>query len=220
MSALGLPQWHLQHLAWEFIPNISNLPIFFPISILISKLSPPFGFAPRMTGTSTATLSITTVNHRTLTDLPDELLLQILKSLPAQRDLHALCLVSRRLHTVFDPVLYKSISFEQPHHHIAFSESLNHRPRRGSLIQEVRLEYPGHELDEIISLADGSYQLDNFSHSVSRMSNLENLEISVPASLLHGIGTLFNGPFDLACLKTCELSFIFGEICHSMLIVR
>jgi len=88
------------------------------------------------------------------------------------------------------------------------------------LIQEVRLEYPGHELDEIISLADGSYQLDNFSHSVSRMSNLENLEISVPASLLHGIGTLFNGPFDLACLKTCELSFIFGEICHSMLIVR
>lgn len=139
-----------------------------------------------------------------LSDLPDELLAQILKSLPSQHDLHALCLVNRRLHHVADPVLYKSIAFEQPHHHIAFSESLSHRPRRGSLIQNVRLEYPGSELAEIISLRDGSYRIDNFSDTISRMSNLENLDVSVPESLLHGIGTLFNGPFDLACLKTCE----------------
>jgi hypothetical protein len=139
-----------------------------------------------------------------LPDLPDELLIQILNSLSSQQDLHALCLVNRRLHHIADPVLYKSIAFEEPKHHIAFSESLNKRPRRGSLIQNIRLEYPGSELDEIISLRDGSYKIDNFSDTISRMSNLENLEISVPESLLHGIGTLFNGPFDLACLKTCE----------------
>ena len=140
-----------------------------------------------------------------LSDLPDELLIQILSSLPSQHDLHSLCLVNKRLHHVADPVLYKSIKFEQPHHHIAFSESLTHRPRRGSLIQNVRLEYPGSELAEIISLRDGSYRIDNFSDTISRMSNLEVLDISVPDTLLHGIGTLFNGPFDLACLKTCEL---------------
>jgi hypothetical protein len=39
------------------------------------------------------------------------------------------------------------------------------------------------------------------------MSNLEKLDISVPDVLLHGIGTLFNGPFDLACLKTCSLFY-------------
>jgi hypothetical protein len=39
------------------------------------------------------------------------------------------------------------------------------------------------------------------------MSNLETLDISVPVRLLHGIGTLFNGPFDLACLKTCTLFY-------------
>jgi hypothetical protein len=39
------------------------------------------------------------------------------------------------------------------------------------------------------------------------MSNLEKLDISVPDVLLHGIGALFNGPFDLACLKTCSLFY-------------
>lgn len=144
------------------------------------------------------------VSKKKLADLPDELLLQIIKSLPSQRDLHSLCLVSHRFHGVADPLLYHSIYFDEPQHHIAFSESLNYRPRRGSLIQNVRLEYPESQLAEIMSLRDGSYNIDNFSDAISRMSNLENLEISVPESMLHGIGTLFNGPFDLACLKTCE----------------
>ncbi|KAG7151543.1 hypothetical protein HYQ46_012666 [Verticillium longisporum] len=39
------------------------------------------------------------------------------------------------------------------------------------------------------------------------MSNLETLDISVPVSLLHGIGQLFNGPFDLACLKSASLFY-------------
>ena len=39
------------------------------------------------------------------------------------------------------------------------------------------------------------------------MSNLEMLEVSVPDTLLRGIGTIFNGPFDLACLKSCTLFY-------------
>jgi hypothetical protein len=39
------------------------------------------------------------------------------------------------------------------------------------------------------------------------MSNLEKLDIAVPDMLLHGIGSLFNGPFDLACLKWCSLFY-------------
>jgi hypothetical protein len=153
-----------------------------------------------------------TASQSRLGDLPDELLIQILNGLPSQRDLHAVCLVSRRIHAVADPVLYKSILFDQPKHHMTFSESLNNRPRRGSLIQNVRLEYPGSELAEIMSLRDGSYRIDNFSHTISRMSNLENLDISVPESLCHGIGTLFNGPFDLACLKKCKRMFPFKSL--------
>jgi hypothetical protein len=39
------------------------------------------------------------------------------------------------------------------------------------------------------------------------MSNLEKLDIAVPHALLHGIGSLFNGPFDLTCLKWCSLYY-------------
>ena len=39
------------------------------------------------------------------------------------------------------------------------------------------------------------------------MSNLQELEVSVPVTLLDGIGALFNGPFDLACLKSCSLFY-------------
>lgn len=142
--------------------------------------------------------------HQTLGDLPDEIILQILAHLPSQRDIGSMCLVSRRVYALADPVLYKAVFFDQPKHHMTFSESLLTRPRRGSLIQNVRLEYPSAELYDIMSLKDGPSRLDNFSHAISTMSNLENLEISVPGSLCRGIGMLFNGPFDLACLKTCE----------------
>lgn len=138
----------------------------------------------------------------TLDELPKEILIRIIDHLPTQKDLCATCLVSRRLNSIADPVLYKSILFNQPKHHFTFSESLVKRPRRGSLIQDVRLEYPSSELSDFIFLKES--RIDGFSHTISTMSNLETLEISVPESLCHGIGTLFNGPFDLACLKTCE----------------
>lgn len=145
-----------------------------------------------------------------LGDLPDELLIQILKFLPAQRDICAMCLVSRRINAVADPCLYKSISFDQPRHHLTFSTSLKSRPRRGSLIQNVRLEYPSSELSDIMYLKESSNRIDNFSYAVSTMSNLENLVISVPESLCRGIGTLFSSPFDLACLRSCRSSLHIG----------
>jgi hypothetical protein len=147
-----------------------------------------------------------TSNSANLSGLPDELLILIF-NLVSQADLCSLSLVSRRLSSVADPVLYKTILFDQPKHHLTFSQSLVTRPRRGSVIHDVRLDYPSHELSDLMHLKDGSYPLDGFSHAISTMSNLEKLTVSVPESLLHGIGTLFNGPFDLACLKTCTLFF-------------
>ena len=147
-----------------------------------------------------------TGNVRTLGDLPDELLIQILDSLPSQRDLWAACLVSRRMNSIADPVLHKSILFDQPKHHLTFSESLSTRPRRGSLIQNVRLDYPSSELSDFMWLKENTNRIDGFSHAISTMSNLERLIVSVPESLSHGIGTVFNGPFDLPSLKTCKSS--------------
>ena len=145
-----------------------------------------------------------------LGDLPDEILIHVLKFLPAQRDICALCLVNRRINAIADPCLHKSISFEEPKHHMRFSASLKTRPRRGSLIQSVRLEYPSSELSDIMCLKESPYRVDNFSHIFSAMSNLENLVISVPESLCRGIGTLFSSPFELACLKTCKLVIIIS----------
>ena len=141
-----------------------------------------------------------------LLDLPDELLIQILSLLPRQHDLFSACLVSRRLNALADPVLHKTILFDQPKHHLTFSESLLTRPRRGSLIQNVRIEYPSSELSEFMFLTEerGPGQVDRFSHTLSTMSNLEELVISVPDTLCRAIGNLFNHPFDLACLKSCE----------------
>ena len=147
-----------------------------------------------------------TPTPRGLSDLPDELLLQILETLPTQRDVSSFCLVSRRMNFIADPVLHKSILFDQPKHHLTFSESLITRPRRGSLIQNVRLEYPSSALSELelMCLDDNHHRVDRFSHAISTMSNLEDLVVSVPESLCRGIGTVFNGPFDLACLRSCE----------------
>ncbi|KAL2065333.1 hypothetical protein VTL71DRAFT_3002 [Oculimacula yallundae] len=144
---------------------------------------------------------------RDLSSLPDELLINIMEELPLQHDLASVCLVSRRLNSVADPVLYKSILFDQPKHHLLFSESLLTRPRRGSLIQNVRVDFPSAEMADILCLTDTPHPIDRFSHTISTMSNLEDLVISVPESLSHGIGNLFNGPFDLACLKTCSLFY-------------
>ncbi|KAF1913365.1 hypothetical protein BDU57DRAFT_522250 [Ampelomyces quisqualis] len=147
--------------------------------------------------------------------LPDELLLQIFETL-GRTSRKSLCNVSRlnkKYHRLSDAVLYKSILFETPELHLTFSESLSRRPRRGSAIHEIKLSYPSSELSHLA--LDGpvhnSYldpkRVDGLSRTLSIMSNLETLDISVPDVLLHGIGTLFNGPFDLACLKTCSLFY-------------
>lgn len=140
-----------------------------------------------------------------LEGLPDTVLIRILELLQLQRDIYHMCLVNRRINAVADPVLYKSISFAQPKHHVAFSASLIARPRRGSLIQNVRLEYPSEELSDVLHMMDSSAPIDNFSHALAAMSNLESLVLSVPETLCKGIGVLLNDPFALACLKSCEL---------------
>src|SRR4051812_21818401 len=138
--------------------------------------------------------------------LPDELLTQILDTMLENRDILNLCLVSRHMNELADAVLHKSILFDKPKHHLTFSESLVRRPRRGSLIQNVRLEYPSSELTpfELMSLEDNHNRIDRLSHAIATMSNLEDLVVSVPDSLCKGIGTVFNGPFDLPNLKSCE----------------
>lgn len=147
--------------------------------------------------------------------LPDKLLLLIFEMVAADSrpDLLCLSLVNKKCHAIADSVLYKNLLFDSPEQHLTFSESLDRRPRRGSIIQEVTLEYPSSELSHLIldaPLDRSHYQpdrIDGLSRTLSTMSNLETLDIAVPVKLLHGIGTLFNGPFDLACLKTCTLFF-------------
>ncbi|KAI0153908.1 F-box domain-containing protein [Pestalotiopsis sp. NC0098] len=150
-----------------------------------------------------------------LTDLPDELLRHVFESvaLISRRDLCAVSLVNKSWHELADAILYKKIRFETPEQHLVFSDSLKRRMRRGSAIQDVSLEYPTHELSHLRldgHIHGSHYHPANFealSRTISTMSNLEKLEVSVPATLLHGIGALFNGPFDLACLKSCTLFY-------------
>lgn len=136
--------------------------------------------------------------------LPDKTLVQIFNCLPG----HDLCSVSRlnkRYHALADAVLYKTVQFLTPELHLIFSESLNYRPRRGSAIQDIKLAYPASTLPQLIS--DKSLPSNSISQTISRMSNLETLDIAVPVSLLHSVGHLFNSPFDLACLKSCTLFY-------------
>jgi hypothetical protein len=151
-----------------------------------------------------------------LARLPDKLLLLIFDML-AHESRHDICnvsILSRKFHALADRILYRSILFESPEHHLIFSESLDRRPRRGSMIENIKLEYPGSELSHLIldSALDSTSNtfrkgVDGLSRALASMSNLETLDIAVPAKLLHGIGALFNGPFDLAGLKTCSLFY-------------
>ncbi|KAF5011513.1 hypothetical protein FDECE_2385 [Fusarium decemcellulare] len=136
--------------------------------------------------------------------LPDKLLVLIFNMLHG----HDLCSVSRlnkRYHSLADAVLYKTVQFLTPELHLIFSESLNYRPRRGSAIQDVKLAYPASTLSQLIS--DTTMPSNSLSQTISRMSNLETLDIAVPVTLLHSVGHLFNSPFDLACLKSCTLFY-------------
>ncbi|KAF4444162.1 hypothetical protein F53441_11220 [Fusarium austroafricanum] len=139
-----------------------------------------------------------------LSKLTDALLVSILETLPK----HDLCAVSRlnkRYHHLADGVLYNTVHWTESDFHLIFSQSLNRRPRRGSAIEEVKLAYPASELTRLIS--DTLQPTNNISHTISTMSNLKTLDIAVPVALLHSIGNLFNGPFDLACLQSCTLFY-------------
>ncbi|KAK7954117.1 hypothetical protein PG996_015003 [Apiospora saccharicola] len=155
------------------------------------------------------------VHRDRLAQLPDSLLLHIFDILGriSKRELCNVSRLSKKYHKLSDAILYKSILFETPELHLIFSDSLQRRPRRGSAIYEVKLAYPSSELSQLALDAPvhGSHydpsRFDGLSRTLSIMSNLETLDIAVPAVLLHGIGTLFNGPFDLACLKHCSLFY-------------
>lgn len=140
--------------------------------------------------------------------LPDILLLQLFEVLGhiSKKDLCSVSRLNKRYHRLGDAVLYKSLLLETPELHLTFSESLGRRPRRGSAIYEVKLAYPSTELSRM-NLDAPLRKHNDPSHSLSRMTNLEKLDISLPDVLLHGIGSLFNGPFDLACLKSCTLFY-------------
>lgn len=147
--------------------------------------------------------------------LPDKLLLLIFEMVhgEARHDLCSVSLANKKLHALADKILYKALLFDSPEQHLTFSESLDRRPRRGSMIQDVVLAYPTSELSHLILDAplDRSHydpdRIDGLSRSLSTMSYLRTLDIAVPVKLLPGIGALFNGPFDLAELRECSLYF-------------
>ncbi|KAH8162254.1 hypothetical protein CIB48_g5993 [Xylaria polymorpha] len=148
-------------------------------------------------------------------DLPDPVLTQIFQLLASStpRDICSVSLVNKKWHDIADSILYKDVLFAKPEHHLVFGESLTRRERRGSAIHFASLEYPTSELSHLSlngHIANSHYtpeHFDSLSRTISTMSNLQELEISVPVTLLHGIGALFNGPFDLAYLKSCSLFY-------------
>ncbi|KAH8651449.1 hypothetical protein BX600DRAFT_483813 [Xylariales sp. PMI_506] len=146
--------------------------------------------------------------------LPDDLLRRIFSAVGhiSRRDLCNVSRLNKRYHQVADSILYEKIQFNTPQHHVTFSQSLGRRPRRGSLILGLRVDYPGSDLEHVsLEVPDDNPQLharfDGLSGSISTMSNLEMLDVAVPDTLLRGIGILFSGPFDLACLKSCTLLY-------------
>lgn len=153
-----------------------------------------------------------------LAPLPDKVLVHIFEAVArlSKRDVCSVSRLSKRYHVLADAVLYKTVHFLTPELHLIFSESLGRRPRRGSAIYEVKLAYPASKLSSLASPApshdsgihqEAPWPSDSLSTTLSRMSNLETLDIAVPDTLLHGIGQLFNGPFDLSCLKSCTLFY-------------
>ncbi|KAM0332259.1 hypothetical protein ACHAQA_002535 [Verticillium albo-atrum] len=160
-----------------------------------------------------------TVHPDLLAAIPDKVLLQLFETVAHQskRDLCAVSRLNKRYHALADAVLYKTVLFLNPELHLLFSDSLSRRPRRGSAIQHVKLAYPSHELTALTIDAhapvhgyrnqDVALRFDSLPRAIAAMSNLETLDVSVPESLLHGIGQLFNGPFDLACLRSASLFY-------------
>ncbi|KAI0021381.1 hypothetical protein F4780DRAFT_738152 [Xylariomycetidae sp. FL0641] len=180
-----------------------------------SALSGPCDSPQRCSSPSSSSVSVSDATCARLANLPDSLLTQVFEAVEriSRRDLCNVSLVNRRWHDIADAILYKTVQFKQPEHHLAFSDSLSRRKRRGTVIFGLNLEYPDKELShlELNGHIPASHyepeRFDSLSRTISTMSNLEHLHLSVPVDLLHGIGALFNGPFDLACLKSCSLFF-------------
>ncbi|KAF7562020.1 hypothetical protein G7046_g2138 [Stylonectria norvegica] len=156
-------------------------------------------------------------NGDRFSQFPDVVLVRIFEAVGmlSKRDLCHVSRLNKRYHVLADAVLYKTVHFLTPELHLIFSESLTRRPRRGSAIHEVKLAYPASKLSGLAMKAphngpsnqDTPWPFDSLSRTISTMSNLETLDVAVPASLLHGIGKLFESPFDLACLKSCTLFY-------------
>ena len=152
-----------------------------------------------------------------LAKLPDKVLLQLFEAVSrvSKRDLCNVSRLNKRYHTLADAILYQTVHFLTPELHLIFSESLSRRPRRGSAIQDIKLAYPASELQSLISdvpihgarFDEAPARFDSLARTIAAMSNLETLDVAVPEKLLHGIGQLFNGPFDLANLKSCTLFY-------------
>ncbi|KAJ1326054.1 F-box and leucine-rich repeat protein 2/20 [Microdochium nivale] len=166
--------------------------------------------------TSAMTAPATSDKKAGFAALPDALILQIFEhvGLGSKKALSSVSRLNRRYHGLADSILYKRVHFDTPELHLVFSESLQRRPRRGSAIYDISLSYPTSELERLAHAPEhGNHytspplRVDGLSRTISAMSNLESLNIAVPETLLHGIGALFNGPFDLACLKSCHLFY-------------
>ncbi|KPM39254.1 hypothetical protein AK830_g7304 [Neonectria ditissima] len=151
-----------------------------------------------------------------LSRFPDNVLVEVFEAVAriSKRDLCHVSRLNKRYHVLADAVLYKTVHFLTPELHFIFSESLTRRPRRGSAIYEAKLAYPASELSRLAVQAPNSpngrdtpWPFDGLSRTISTMSNLETLDVAVPDTLLHGIGKLFDSPFDLACLKSCTLFY-------------
>ncbi|KAI0156783.1 hypothetical protein GGR57DRAFT_462343 [Xylariaceae sp. FL1272] len=146
--------------------------------------------------------------------LPDTVLTRIFNDPELSLgDLASVSCVNKKWHDLADSVLYKEVRFGKPEQHLVFGDSLKRRVRRGSIIEIASLQYPKGELAHLSlngHIENSHYSpshFDSLSRSISTMSNLQELEISVPDTMLHGIGALFNGPFDLACLRSCSLFY-------------
>lgn len=150
-----------------------------------------------------------------LSTLSDPLLVQIFEAVGriSRSDLCNVARLNKRYHKVADPILYRTIRLESAEHHIIFTGSLRRRPRYASAIQDITVKFH-HDHDATNSessnsslIPHGAAAIEGLSRAISTMSNLETLDIAVPAKLLHGMGLLFNGPFDLFCLKSCTLYY-------------
>ncbi|KAF1735145.1 hypothetical protein CRV24_004066 [Beauveria bassiana] len=209
------------------ISTFTHSPISWFHQLISTSQSQSPSPSPSPLPSSSASMAAVTVPERArrsslggdlLAKLPNAVIVRIFEATAdiSKSDICSVSRLNRRYHTLADAVLYKTVRFLTPELHLIFGQSLSRRPRRGSAIHEIKLAYPASQLSDVVSKLpingardsyDKTLPFDNLSRTISTMSNLVTLDIAVPEALLHGIGQLFNGPFDLACLQTCTLFY-------------